>query len=151
MTFFLNFHCIALGNSIMPCNLAASQHALIRDMVLSKSLKGKQMATIAGCSDRTIHAIASNLRYFDSTKAPSNGVGRRRRITPRMLEALCERLIEKPGMYQDEMAIFLYDEFRVLVTQSNISRALKSINWTKKAARQIAKERNADLRDFYFV
>jgi arginine repressor len=68
-----------------------------------------------------------------------------------MLEALYERLIEKPGMYQDEMAIFLYDEFRVLVTQSNISRALKSINWTKKAARQIAKERNADLRDFYFV
>lgn len=85
------------------------------------------MAIIAGCSDRTIRAIASNLRYFDSTRAPSNGVGRRRRVTPQMLEALCERLIEKPGMYQNEMAIFLYDEFRVLVMQFNISRALKSV------------------------
>jgi hypothetical protein len=70
MTFFLNFHCIALGNSIMPRNLAAFQHALIRDMVLSKSLKGKHMATIAGCSDRTIRAIASNLHYLRLHRSP---------------------------------------------------------------------------------
>jgi transposase len=134
---------------MMPPNLAASQHAIIRDMVLSKSLKVKEMAAVAGCSDRTIRAIASNLRYFNSTKAPSNGVGRRRRVTPQMLEALCERLVEKPGMYQDEMVVFLFDEFGVLLTQSNISRALKAAKWTKKAARQVAKERNAELRDLY--
>jgi len=38
-----------------------------------------------------------------------------------MLSALLERLIEKPELYQDEMAIFLYDEFDVLVTTSSIS------------------------------
>jgi hypothetical protein len=66
-----------------------------------------------------------------------------------MLSALLERLIEKPKLYQDEMVVFLYDKFDVLVTTSSISRALASAGWSKKAARRIAKERNADLRDFY--
>jgi Winged helix-turn helix len=47
------------------------------------------------------------------------------------------------------MSIFLYDEFDVLVTTSSISRALALAGWSKKAARRVAKERNADLRDFY--
>jgi transposase len=66
-----------------------------------------------------------------------------------MLDALCDHLLEKPGLYLDEMAVFLWDEFGVLATASTISRALSSIGWSKKVARQIAKERNADLRDFY--
>jgi hypothetical protein len=66
-----------------------------------------------------------------------------------MLEALCERLLEKPDLYQDEMAVFLWDEFRILVTTYSISRALASVGWSKKAARQIAKEQNAELRDYY--
>ena len=53
-------------------------------------------------------------------------------------------------MYLDEMAVFLWDEFEVLVTTSSIRRALKYEGWTKKAAKQKAKERNADLRDAYF-
>jgi len=66
-----------------------------------------------------------------------------------MLDALCEHLLEKPNLYQDEMAIFLWDEFEVLVTTFSIGRALASIGWIKKAARRVAKGRNADLRDFY--
>jgi Winged helix-turn helix len=66
-----------------------------------------------------------------------------------MLDALREHLLEKPGLYQDEMAIFLYDEFGVLVTIPNISRALKSIGWTKKATRHVAGEQSAELRDYY--
>jgi len=46
-----------------------------------------------------------------------------------MLDMLLERLVEKPGLYQDEMAAFLFDEFNVLVTTSTINRALKSIGW----------------------
>ena len=64
-----------------------------------------------------------------------------------MLDALCERLLEKPRLYQDETAVFLFDEFNVLVPTSTISSALAC--WTKKATRHVAKERNADLRDFY--
>jgi hypothetical protein len=32
-------------------------------------------------------------------------------VTPLMLEALCDRLLEKPDLYVDEMAVFLWDEF----------------------------------------
>jgi transposase len=133
----------------MAPNLAPSQHHFIRDMILSKSLTTAQIADAAGCSERAVRAIRSNLRCFGTTKAPFNGVGRPRSITPPMIEALCEHLIEKPGLYQDEMAIFLWDEFGILVTKFSIGRALASIGWSKKAARRVAKERNADLRDFY--
>jgi hypothetical protein len=61
----------------MAPNLAASQHELIHDMIVSKSLKTDQMADIAGCSPRSVKVIRSNLRYFGTTRAPFNGGGRR--------------------------------------------------------------------------
>lgn len=133
----------------MAPNMAASQHDLIRDMILARSLSTAQMAKVAGCSERSIKAIRSNLRCFGSTRAPANGGGRRRAITSPMLEALCGHLLEKPGLYLEEMAVFLWDEFEVHVSTFSISRTLKDIGWSKKAARQIAQEQNADLRDFY--
>lgn len=133
----------------MAPRLAASQHEMIRDMMVGSSLKSIDLAAAAGCSDRTIRNIRSNLRCFGSTNAPPNRGGRRRRITPVMLEALKDKLLEKPGMYQDEMVLFLYDEFDILVNISAVSRALASAGWTKKATRQVAKGRNADLRDYY--
>jgi transposase len=140
---------LSLHVSAMAPTFAASQHDMIRDMILSKSLKSVDMAAAAGCSDRTIRNIGTNMQSFGSTRAPFNGGGRRRRITPVMLDALREKLLEKPGMYQDEMIVFLYDEFDILVNTSAVSRALASIGWTKKATRQIAIERNAELRDYY--
>jgi hypothetical protein len=95
-------------------------------MILDGSLTAAQMAEVAGCSKRSIKAIRSNLYYFGTTKAPSNGGGRPRSVTPSMLEALCEHLLEKPEPYQDEMAVFLWDEFEVLVSTFSISRALTS-------------------------
>ena len=47
------------------------------------------------------------------------------------------------------MAIFLHNDFEVLVTTSSISRVLTPVGWSKKAVRRVTKERNADLRDFY--
>lgn len=66
-----------------------------------------------------------------------------------MLEALCDHLLEKPGLYLDEMALFLWDEFGAYPTTSSIRRALISNKWSKKTSRQKARERNADLRDCY--
>jgi hypothetical protein len=66
-----------------------------------------------------------------------------------MLDALREHLLEKPDLYLDEMVAFLWDDFEAPVTMSTISRALASIKWSKKVARRVAVERNADLRDFY--
>ena len=98
----------------MAPNLAAAQHAQIRDMILSGELTDVQMARIAGCSARSIQTIRLNIRLFGTTIAPRNGGGRPRSISLPMLSALCERLIEKPDMYQDEMVLFLYDEFDTL-------------------------------------
>jgi len=122
---------------------------MIRDMILSKSLTTKQMAEVAGCSTQSIKNIRSNLRYFGSVKAPPNGGGRPRSITPSMLEALRERLLEKADMYLDEMVVFLWDEFRVLTTVPTISRTLASIGWSKKTCRRVTIQRSQELRDFY--
>lgn len=48
------------------------------------------------------------------------------------------------------MAVFLWDEFEVLVIAWSILRALKYEGWSKKASKQKARERNAELRDAYF-
>jgi transposase len=45
------------------------------------------------------------------------------------------------------MVVFIWDEFEVLITIWSIRRALQREGWSKKAAKQKAKERNADLRD----
>jgi DDE superfamily endonuclease/winged helix-turn-helix protein len=47
------------------------------------------------------------------------------------------------------MAVFLSDDFGILLSTSVISRALKDMGWSKKATRHVAQERNAELRDYY--
>ena len=47
------------------------------------------------------------------------------------------------------MVVFLYNEFGVLVNASTISRALAAAGRTKKVIRQVARQRNVDLRNFY--
>lgn len=134
----------------MAPNLPTWKREFIRDMILSGSLTTSQMADAAECSERSITTIRSNLQLFGSTRAPRNPPGRRSTITPPMLEALCEHLLEKPGLYLDEMAVFLWGEFGILATISSISRALISKGWSKKTTQQRARECNADLRDAYF-
>ena len=134
----------------MAPRLEPWQHELIRDMIQDREpFTNAQIAEAVRCTPRSIRAIRSNLRCFRNVRAPANGIGRRRGITPPMLEALREHHFEKPDLYQDEMVVFLWDEFRVLVTIYSIGRALASIGWTKKAARRIAREQNAELRDYY--
>lgn len=66
-----------------------------------------------------------------------------------MLDALFDRLAEKPGFYIKEMVVFLWDEFGILPSSATIQRALSREGWTKKKARQRAKEQNPHLRNFY--
>ncbi|KAJ5858067.1 hypothetical protein N7455_008961 [Penicillium solitum] len=94
----------------MAPRLPLSKLEMIQDMISSKSLTASQMAKAAGCSKRSIINISNNLRQFGNVRAPTTRVGRRRTVTPPMIEALCDRLLEKPGLYVDEMAIFLWDE-----------------------------------------
>lgn len=133
----------------MAPRLAKSQVALITSMLSSGLFTNSEVATAANCSTRGVGRIRSNIRFYGASQAPPNSGGRKRSITPAMLDALCEHLLEKPGLYESETILFLMDEFDVLVTDSSIERALRSRGWTKKQIRRIANERNADLRDHY--
>jgi len=107
------------------------------------------MADQAECSKQTIISIRNNLRQFGSLYAPQTRVGRKRTVTPLMSEALCDHLHKKPGLYIEEIVVFLKDEFQTMVTTSSIRRALVAKGWSKKTVRRRAKEQNADLRDYY--
>ena len=83
------------------------------DMIKSDdSLNMSQIAANAiKCSRQSVYNIRSNLQRVNSARGPLIRLGRPRTIISPMLEALCDGLLEKPGLYLDEMAIFLFDEF----------------------------------------
>ena len=91
----------------MAPNLAASQRNFIYDMIVNKSFTARRIAEVAGCSIRGVKRFRSNIRFFGTMKAPWNGGGRPRSITPSMLDALREYLPETPDQYLDEMVLFL--------------------------------------------
>lgn len=132
----------------MGRRLAPSQIQIISDMLRSGE-KLPVIASTAFCSRQAVYYIKSNLEHFGTARAPPVRSGRRRLITPLMLEALCEHLLEKPALFLDEMAVFLWDEFNINVSTCSIRKSLASIGWSKKTAQQKAKERNQDLRDEY--
>jgi transposase len=134
----------------MARNLNAWQRKMILHMISSKNrLTTSQMAKLAECSERSITNIRKKMRLFGSPNPPTIPPGQPPSVTPVMLDALCDRLAEIPGLYIDEMANFLRDEFNILPSSSSIQRALSRAGWTKKTARQKAKEQNPQLRDFY--
>ncbi|EER25472.1 mariner-Tc1 transposon family protein [Coccidioides posadasii C735 delta SOWgp] len=100
----------------------------------AKSLTTSQMAKAAGCSERTITHIRKNLWLFGSASPPLIHAGRPRSITPPMLDALCDHLTEKPGLYVDEMVVVLQDEFDILTSTASVKRALCPAGWTKTSS-----------------
>lgn len=102
----------------MALNLASSKHMLTYDMISCWELSMSQMAQATSCSRSTILTFSSNMGMVLSVKAPSSRGGRPRSIALIMLVASCEHLVEKPTLYLDKIAIFLWDE-------SSISRALR--------------------------
>ncbi|EED11609.1 conserved hypothetical protein [Talaromyces stipitatus ATCC 10500] len=98
---------------------------------------------------KAVYRIRSNLQRFGDAKAPPNPPRQQQIITPTMLKALCDHLLEHPTLYLNEMADFLSKKFDEDMAICTISRALASIGWSKKVVRQKAKERNRALRDEY--
>jgi len=109
----------------------------IINIVIPSKSKDTEIAEAAGCTPRSVRAIRWKTRFLGTPRAPRNSPGRKRSITPSMLNALCEHLLEKPGLYQSEMIVFLWDEFEILITASSIGRALALKGSTKKTIRQV--------------
>ena len=138
--------CLRTG---MAPNLNPFKRELLEGMVLNREHTDTQIAKQVQCSTRTVRAARSNIRCFKSIKAPFNGGGRSSAVTPLMRIVLFDHLHEHPGLYQDEMIVFLWDEFEVLVSKWSIRRALQECGWSKKNMRRVSREQNADLRDLY--
>lgn len=84
----------------MASSIESWQRKKIIHMIYSKNeLTTSQMAKVAQCSERSITDIRKNLRLFGSVRSPPVSAGRQRSITPIMLDALCEHLAEKLGLY----------------------------------------------------
>jgi transposase len=123
--------------------------AIVHMMESKKRLTISQIARAAKCSERTVTNIRKNMRLFGSPNPPPVPAGRPSSITPVMLDALRDHLHQNPGLYVEEMATFLWDEFNMLPSPSSIKRALAQAGWSKKKIRQKAKEQNPQLRGFY--
>lgn len=75
--------------------------------MITKKLTTSQIAKIADCSERSVTYIRRKLRLYGTVKPRLGGAGRPPTITPLMLEALCDHLTVKPGLYIEEMVAFL--------------------------------------------
>lgn len=75
-------------------------------MICSKRLGNPQIAQIAICSERTVTELCRKLRLYGTTRPQLVCAGRPPSITSLMLEALCDRLTEKPELYIEEVAVF---------------------------------------------
>lgn len=85
------------------------------------------MAKAADCSKRSIITISTN-QMFGDVRTPTIPDGRPRVITHIMLKSLCDHLLEKPDLYLDEMAEFLFDEVEFVVS-SYTDQLGPSIAW----------------------
>jgi hypothetical protein len=93
-------------------------------MILNRSLTIAQIAATVDYIKYTVKSIRLNMQRFGATRAPINGRDRQRMVAPDMLEALLKHQLKKPGLYLDEIAVFLYDKFEILITKSNIHYTL---------------------------
>jgi transposase len=94
-----------------------------------------QFATAAHTTDHSIQRIRRNIRIFGQASAPANDPGSSATLTKEMVDLLCH-LYDKPELYLEEMAWFIWDEFKVVISTSTISRALDKAGWSKKQVRQ---------------
>jgi hypothetical protein len=105
-----------------PLSLAKKQ--LICDMTKS-GMSISKTALAAECSEQAVQYIRSNLRVFGTPGMPPNRVGRWPSITPPILEALFDYLLNKPGSYLDETLDFVRHKFGVDVSMDSLRRVLK--------------------------
>lgn len=109
------------------------------------------LARLRSSTARTVRRCRWKQVRFGTMKAPSNGVGQPTTVTPNMLAALCNKLVDSPCMRLKDMVTFLRKEFDADVTRSSVSRAIKSVDYTKEITRDVAKERNPDLKSRPYI
>jgi transposase len=105
--------------------------------MILRELSNNEIAGTIGCSVRAVRRIRARLQRYGTTTSPSNRVGRERKITPLMRDALFEQLAKRPDMFREEMIRFLNGGFGVEVSFTTMSRMLKTERWSRKTKMSI--------------
>ena len=108
-------------------------------MIEAGRFSNSKIATVAHTTDRTIRRIRRNIRIFGQPSAPANNPGRPAILRSQIVDSLLDHLTEKPELYLEEMAWFIWDEFNEVASTSAISRALAKAGWSKKQVRWLHK------------
>lgn len=105
-----------------------------------------------GVSLRTLQSMRKSWGLYGTVFIPSENKGGRPRVISELHEhALLEYLEQRPMSYLDKMALFLLDEYGLIVDETTVWRALHRLGWTRKIQRKVARERNQTLRNAWFV
>ena len=129
----------------------------MRNLILSKIRRGDSSKKIAedvsspDCTvdPRAVRRIRSTYARYGTATKPSKRTGPDRKITPLMPEALLHRLAKEEDMTRREMALFLYNEYGVDISQTTITRAMQSQHITWKIMRRVALQQRPELRHFF--
>jgi len=102
---------------------------------------------------RTLRRMRKTWKEWDMVYIPFQSPyhGRPRVISDILQEELLCYLDFRPMAYLDEMVWFLFDEFDLVTDEATVWRCLHRLGWSRKNIRKIAKQRNQDLRDRWFV
>lgn len=125
----------------------------VKDRITQRLAEGRSVRAIASAEQvtvRVVFKIQANIRTFGThTAPPTSALGRPPTVTAIMKAGLRVYLEDRPWAYQDEMQLYLYDDWGVAVDRSTISRLLKSMGITRKMLKRIAAERDQDCRNGY--
>ena len=115
--------------------------------LLHSHWKPSSIAIKLYCSRTTIKRWERNIQIYGDIDIP-NGLpmGRPTRLTPAAKVALLEYQRRCPWAYQDELAVFVQEEWGIHCHQSTISRFLKGSGVGRKKGQRIGQTQSQGLR-----
>ena len=129
----------------LPIGIAAKVKA---EHLICAHWKPKAIARDIHCSTRAVEKWRKRLQMYHTIDPPYTlPLGRPRRIIIAAKEAVLEYLRQRPWSYQDELAIFLEEEWRIRVSQPTISRLLKVNKISLKKGQRIGQNQSLMLRN----
>ena len=91
--------------------------------------------------------MKTNLELFGTFYPPAfNRIGRPRALTNAEEQWILDYLDDQPTAYMDELALGIWDEYQVDLNPSTVLRVLQRHGWSRKVAKEIAKQRSAKAR-----
>ena len=120
-------------------------HSHWRPAAIASELRSDGVA----CTARSVYTWSQRLQMY-RTMGPllqAQPAGRPRRVSKAAKKALLEYQRRRPWAYQDELAIFLEEEWGISVSQPTIYRLLKESRISRKKGQRIGNTQNLELRE----